>query len=138
VIDLASPGLLRMLQKRIGGPLDRGGAPLRFGRQEGTDFFGRFGWKAAEVRGMLKTAKGLGRLSLWMRILAAMPEPRGRSRSRPRSGVCLLERDRRRFGAKPVEVGVVRSCWVRDYDFLLLERIKGVDFILLRRRKSRS
>ena len=89
VFELASPGLLWLLQKNIGGPLSRGGAPLKFGPEEGTNFFNQQGWNAIDVRGFLKTAAGLNRVSLWMRILAMLPEPKGRLGSPPWSGVCL-------------------------------------------------
>jgi methyltransferase (TIGR00027 family) len=89
LLDLASPGLLRMLQKNMGS-LTQGGASLKFAPAEGTDFFARHGWNRIEVRGLLKTAGSLGRLSLWLRLLSLLPEPKGRPGSRPWSGVCLF------------------------------------------------
>jgi methyltransferase (TIGR00027 family) len=91
VIDLASPGLLRMLQKNLGGPLGQGGAVLRFGPEEGPGFFARFGWTAIDVRSMLKTAARLKRVSTFMRLMALLPESRGRQGNRPWAGICLLE-----------------------------------------------
>jgi methyltransferase (TIGR00027 family) len=90
VIDLASPGLLKLLQKKIGGPLAAAGSPLQFGPEEGPHFFEPYGWKVIEVQSLLKTAAGLKRLSLVMRLLAMLPASNGRQGSRPWGGVCLL------------------------------------------------
>jgi methyltransferase (TIGR00027 family) len=90
ILDIASPGLLRIMQKRIGAQLDRASAPFRFGPPEGPGFFGPHGWRPAEVRALLSAAKGQGRLSLIMRLLALLPESNGRQGSRPWSGVCLM------------------------------------------------
>jgi hypothetical protein len=62
---------------------------------EGPAFFTQFGWKPLEVRSTLKTARRLGRLSLWMRFLSLLPEPKGPPGSRPWSGICLLGKDSR-------------------------------------------
>jgi methyltransferase (TIGR00027 family) len=90
VLEVASPGLLRMLQQQIGGPLSQAGAPLKFGPPEGPEFFIAHGWRPIDVRSMLKTAARLKRLSLWMRLLSLLPESTGKQGSRPWSGICLL------------------------------------------------
>jgi methyltransferase (TIGR00027 family) len=90
VMNIGSPGLLRMSQKHMGKQLGQGGAKLQFAPPEGPGFFARFGWKAIDVRSPLKTAARLGRLSFWMRMLALLPESNGAQGSRPWSGVCLL------------------------------------------------
>jgi methyltransferase (TIGR00027 family) len=90
VLELASPGLLRMIQRQMGQALSEGGAALRFGPAEGPAFFTPHGWSPIEVRSMLKTAARLKRLSLWMRLLALLPESSGSQGSRPWSGICLL------------------------------------------------
>jgi methyltransferase (TIGR00027 family) len=90
--DLMSPGLLRMLQKRIGGKLAAGGAPLKFGPEEGPAFFEAHGWRPLEVHSMFKAAARLKRLPFLLRLLAMLPESAGPQGSRPWSGVCLLER----------------------------------------------
>jgi methyltransferase (TIGR00027 family) len=96
VLDLASPGLLRLLQKNMGAQLEKGGAPLKFAPAEGPAFFTRFGWKPIDVRSMLKTAGRLKRLSLGMWLMSLLPEPKGPPGSRPWSGICLLARDQAR------------------------------------------
>ena len=92
VLDLASPGLLRLLQRKLGPKLSQGGAVLKFGPEEGPNFFTPFGWKPNDVRSLLKTAARLRRLPLWMRLMALLPESKGRQGARPWSGVCLLAR----------------------------------------------
>ncbi|MGO9466630.1 MAG: class I SAM-dependent methyltransferase [Isosphaeraceae bacterium] len=89
-LDVASPGLRAMLQKNLGAPLGQGGASLKFGPEEGPGFFTRFGWTPIDVRSMLKTAARLKRLSTWMRLLALLPESKGRQGNRPWAGICLL------------------------------------------------
>jgi methyltransferase (TIGR00027 family) len=90
MIDLVSPGLLRMLQENMGSQLSAAGAPLKFGPEEGLGFFEHFGWKGIEARSILKAAARLKRLSFWMRLAALLPESQRRPGSRPWSGICLL------------------------------------------------
>lgn len=92
IVDMASPGLLRMLQKGMGAQLDKVNATLRFGPPEGPGFFAPHGWRATRVESPLKTAARLGRLSFGLRLVALLPESHGRQGSRPWSGVCLLEK----------------------------------------------
>lgn len=89
-LDLASPGLLRMLQKKMGSKLSEGGAELKFGPEEGPDFFAPHGWKPVDVRSFLKTAARLKRLPLWMWLLALLPDSAGPRGQRPWAGVCLF------------------------------------------------
>jgi methyltransferase (TIGR00027 family) len=92
VVDIASPGLLKMLQKNMGQQLSQAGAPTKFGPAEGPGFFAPYGWKPIDVRSPLKTAARFKRLSWGMRLAAALPQSNGRQGSRPWSGVCLLEK----------------------------------------------
>lgn len=89
--DLVNPGVLKMLQKRIGTSLDQAGAPLKFGPSEGPKFFTNCGWTAIDVRSMLTTAKRLHRLSFPMSFFALFPETKPESKG-PWGGVCLFER----------------------------------------------
>ena len=66
--DLASPGLLKLLQKKM-PQLDQSGTPLKFGPPEGPDFFIPYGWKPLEVHSFLKTAAQLKRLPLFLRLM---------------------------------------------------------------------
>jgi methyltransferase (TIGR00027 family) len=92
IIDLASPGLLRMMQKKMGSQLNQAGVPLKFGPEEGPGFFTHHGWEPAEVRSMLQAAARLKRVPWWMRLMALLPSSTGRQGSRPWGGVCLLKK----------------------------------------------
>ena len=92
VLDLVSPGLLKMLQKTLGAPLSAAGSPLKFGPEEGPEFFLPYGWKLAEVHSLLKTAARVKRLSFGMRLAALLPQSNGRQGSRPWGAMCLLTR----------------------------------------------
>ena len=94
VLDIVSPGLLRMLRRQVGPALDRAGAPLRFAPEEGPEFFARYGWRPVAVRSPLKEAARVKRIPFWMRLIAMLPESSGRQGSRIWSGICLLERAR--------------------------------------------
>lgn len=91
VLELVSPGLLRMLQKRL-GPLQEANVLPKFAPSAGPHFFEPWGWRPAVVRSLLKTAARLKRLSFAMRLMALLPESSGAQGSRPWQGVCLLER----------------------------------------------
>ncbi|HTQ62871.1 MAG TPA: SAM-dependent methyltransferase [Candidatus Solibacter sp.] len=91
ILDIASPGLLRMLAKRIAKQLHQA-APFKFAPPEGPDFFIPYGWKPVDVRSLLKNAARLKRLSLLMRLFAVLPETEKSRRDRPWSGVCLLKK----------------------------------------------
>ncbi len=90
IFDLASPGLLRMMQRTTGKSLSEVGAPFKFAPPEGPVFFSPYGWELLEVQGMLKTAARFKRPPLLLRLLAHLPEPKGPAGKRPWSGVCLL------------------------------------------------
>ena len=90
-IDLCSPGLLKMLQKNLGA-LSEAGSPLKFGPEEGPEFFTSCGWKPVEVYSMIKTAAQIKRLPFFLRLIALLPESNGRQGSRPWGGVCRLTR----------------------------------------------
>jgi methyltransferase (TIGR00027 family) len=90
LVDIASPGLLRLLQKNMGPQLAQSGASFRFGPKEGPGFFLPYGWTPADVRSPLKEAARLKRLSFGMRLLALLPASNGAQGSRPWSGICLL------------------------------------------------
>lgn len=91
-VDIASPGLLTMLQERMGALVAAAGAPYVFAPPEGPPFFERCGWIPAQVKSILKGAHKLGRLPFMFRIFAMLPEPSGAQGSRPWSAVVLLKR----------------------------------------------
>ena len=92
VIDLASPALLKMLEKKMGAPLDQAGAPLKFAPREGPDFFARSGWKPVEIHSVMHAAAKLNRLSFFLRLIAKISSPAFQAK-RPWSAVCLLARE---------------------------------------------
>ena len=92
VVDILSPGLLRMLQEQMGDLVKQAGAPYLFAPAEGPAFFEACGWTPVTVSSMLKTARKLNRLPVFLRMLAMLPESHGPQGSRPWSAVCLLAR----------------------------------------------
>lgn len=95
LIDLASPGLLKMMERRWGRRVSEGNAPFRFAPAEGTAFFERAGWKEAEYRSMWEESLRLKRTmplaGLWQLIGRLYPQ-RKRQEFRRFSGVVLLAR----------------------------------------------
>ena len=92
IIDLASPALLRMLQKKVGKELAKGNSVMKFAPEKGPEYFLEFGWRPVRVHSMLHSAARLKRLPWSLRLFSFFPEPTGLPGSRPWSGVCLLER----------------------------------------------
>jgi methyltransferase (TIGR00027 family) len=92
LLDIASPGLLKMMQKSAGQALSQAGATFKFGPAEGPDFFTPHGWKPKEVQGLLKTAARFKRPPFLLRVLSVMPDSKGPQGNRPWSGVCLLRK----------------------------------------------
>jgi methyltransferase (TIGR00027 family) len=89
IVDIASPGLLQMLRKRMASQLSQA-APFKFAPEEGPGFFKQYGWEPAEVQSLLKNAAQLKRLSFFLRLFALLPENEKSRRDRPWSGVCLF------------------------------------------------
>jgi methyltransferase (TIGR00027 family) len=90
VLDMGSPALLKMLQKRMGTQLSQAGAPFKFGPPEGPEFFTPFGWKPIDVRSLFKTAAKLKRLPFFLHLLSFLPESKGPQGSKIWSGICLF------------------------------------------------
>jgi methyltransferase (TIGR00027 family) len=88
IIDLASPGQLRLMQRTSGKQLSDAGAAFKFGPAEGAKFFTPHGWVPKDVQGLLKTAAQLKRAPL--ELLSLLPEPKGNFGNYPWTGVCLL------------------------------------------------
>jgi len=90
IIDLASPGQLRLMQRTSGKQLSEVGAAFKFGPSEGANFFTPHGWEPKDVQGMLKTAAQFKRAPA--ELLSLLPEPKGKFGNYPWTGVCLLEK----------------------------------------------
>jgi len=91
IVDIHSPGLLKMMQRTSGQHLSEVGAAFKFGPPEGPEFFVAHGWRVGAVSGLLKAAARFGRPPFFLRLLAHLPEQKGAQGRRPWSGVCLLE-----------------------------------------------
>jgi len=91
-LEIVSPGLLRMLQREVGGALEEARAPLKFGPPEGPAFFEKHGWKLLSVESPLKAAAHAKRLPFLLRLVAKFPESSGPKGNRLWSGICLFER----------------------------------------------
>jgi methyltransferase (TIGR00027 family) len=91
IAEVASPGLLKMLDKRMKPELKMT-APFKFGPEEGTKFFEPFGWQEAENHSLLKTAGKLHRLPLYLKLMSLIPEKPGPQGPHPWSGVCLFRK----------------------------------------------
>jgi len=90
IIDLTSPGQLRLMQRSTGKQLSEANAAFKFAPQEGAHFFASYGWQPADVQGLLKTAARLGRAPT--ELLSLLPEPKEISGNYPWTGVCLLKK----------------------------------------------
>jgi methyltransferase (TIGR00027 family) len=90
IIDLASPGQLRLMQGTTGKRLSEAGAAFKFGPAEGAHFFSPYGWEPKDVQGLLKTAAQFKRAPV--ELLSLLPEPKGNLGNYPWTGVCLLGR----------------------------------------------
>ena len=94
LIDLASPGLLKMMEKNWGKGV-AAGAPFRFAPPDGTAFFEGAGWKEAEYRSMwdesLRLKRSMPMAWLWNLIGRLYPKKKRRE-FRRFSGVVVLGR----------------------------------------------
>lgn len=92
--DLASPMLLKLLEKHWAPRLREGNAPMQFGPAQGTGFFAPFGWREAEFRSTWDESWRLDRTMpgawLW-RLLAMLQSKRRQEEGRRMSGIALLE-----------------------------------------------
>jgi methyltransferase (TIGR00027 family) len=94
LVDLASRGVLRLMQRRW-QPALAGGAQMQFAPPEGPAFFERLGWRVAEFRLSLEEAHRLHRemAMAWLfRPLGRLDTRRPQERSKWRTGFLLLER----------------------------------------------
>ena len=94
--DLASPMLLKFLEKQWAPKLKEGNAPFQFGPAEGTAFFTPFGWREAEFRSTWDESFRLQRTmrGAWMWKLLSHLQPKAKQEAgRRMSGIVLLQRD---------------------------------------------
>ncbi len=91
IVELVSPGLLKMLQKNLAA-VQQAGSPFKFAPREGPDFFRACGWKPVEVYSLLKTPAIRKRLPWIGRLAARLPESNGRQGMRVWSAICRVTR----------------------------------------------
>jgi len=95
LIDLASPRLLKMMEKSWGQAVAAGNAPFLFAPAQGTRVFEPHGWREAEYRSMWEESLRLKRTMplawLWNLIGRLYPKSK-REEFRRMSGIVLLER----------------------------------------------
>src|SRR3989441_3643699 len=95
LLDIASPGLLKMLEKTWGRAVAAGNAPFQFAPAEGTAFFAPHGWREAEFRSTWEEALRLKRTMrlawLWQLIGRLYPK-RKREEARRFAGMVMLEK----------------------------------------------
>lgn len=95
LIDLASPGLIRMMARTWGKQAAMGNAPFKFAPAEGTAFFAPMGWREREYRNTMDEGFRLGRTMpgarFWRFIGRLMPR-RKQEEFKRFSGIVLLER----------------------------------------------
>ena len=95
IIDLASPMLLKRLQKTYGSSLAGAQARMQFAPEEGTEFFRRHGWREAEFRSTWEESYRLKRQMpfAWVfRLLSHLATPGRREMFRKMGANVLLER----------------------------------------------
>jgi methyltransferase (TIGR00027 family) len=93
LIDLASPDLLKRLNKTLGKSLQK--APLIFGPAEGTQFFESYGWQEAEFRSMFEESlrlKRTMRFAQFFKFLGRFYPKKMQARFRRMSGIVMLKR----------------------------------------------
>jgi len=95
LLDIASPRLLKYMDKYWGRALRAGRAPFRFAPEAGTAFFEPFGWREVEFRGASDEARRLKRemRGAWLwRLLARLSPAEQREQYRRMTGFVLLGR----------------------------------------------
>jgi methyltransferase (TIGR00027 family) len=92
LLDMHSPRLLAMMQRRTGKALREAGAAFKFAPPEGPDFYAPHGWHAVQVESLLHTAARFKRPPLLLRFFARISDPHSWQVQRPWAGVCLLQK----------------------------------------------
>jgi len=91
LLDLASPAILKMVQRGMGVHLAN--APFKFAPADGVAFFETLGWKARDIREIFREAIRLRRVPFVARLALLFPEPDPRKLGKSRwSAVVRFER----------------------------------------------
>ncbi len=95
LMDLASPGLLKMLAKSWGPVVAAGNAPFIFGPAENTAFFAPLGWRELEYRAMFDESIRLKRtmpMAGFWKFIGKLAPKKKQEEFKRFSGVALLGR----------------------------------------------
>ncbi len=96
LMDIASPRLMKMVQRSWGKELKQGNAQFKFAPAEGTDFYREFGWNEVEFRSAMEEARRLNRemkfMPVW-RFIGRFYPKKAREEFRRMSGIVLLQRN---------------------------------------------
>lgn len=90
--DLVSPGLMKMMKKKMGAELEKASAPLKFAPEKGCKFFEPHGWKTVDVRSSLQCGAKIKRLPMMMKLWTIFPDTKGKNPKQPWSGAVMLGR----------------------------------------------
>jgi methyltransferase (TIGR00027 family) len=90
IVDLTSPGQLKLMQRTSGAQLSEAGAAFKFGPAEGPKFFLQHGWEPKDVQGLLKTAFQFKRSPKGLMPMQDSLDPV--PPNLPWTGVCLLSK----------------------------------------------
>lgn len=90
IVEVGSPGLLKMLERQSGDLAAAAGAPFKFAPAEGPAFFERYGWRVEDVRSLLKAAGAIHRLPIFLKLMSLLPEPKKPPVDRPWSAIVKL------------------------------------------------
>lgn len=92
--DLASPRLLKMLERRWSPKLREGNAPFLFGPAENTAFFAPYGWRELEFRShwdeSIRLERTMRNMWFWRMLMNLQPRA-AREQGRRMSGIMLLQ-----------------------------------------------
>jgi methyltransferase (TIGR00027 family) len=96
LLDIASPALLRMMDKTWGRSVRAGGAPFLFAPAESTAFFRPHGWRETEFRSTFHEGLRLNRtfaMARFWNFVGRFLGQKRREEARRFAGTALLERD---------------------------------------------
>lgn len=95
LIDIASPRLKKMLDRKVGKHVSSANAPFKFAPAEGTKFFEAHGWKESEFRSTIEEAFRLRRtmkMGWILKLLGKLQSAAKREEMRRMGGIVLLNR----------------------------------------------
>jgi methyltransferase (TIGR00027 family) len=87
ITDLSSPGVVAMMQKKMGRELEN--APMKFAPENGVAFFEALGWRTREMHSLVRAAVRLKRAPWFFRPLMIFPDPDPRHLGMKRWGAIL-------------------------------------------------